>query len=115
METNGLVKACFEITHWPIHHYNCRALVDVDDAAEPPVERNDIPGLKPEWTVQRPPDDAELDLVGVNEPALPARAHATPPTTSSTSRKVCSTASISRLVSLQPRPGNSAMTAHLKR
>src|SRR5277367_4426007 len=115
METNRFVKAGLKIPDRPVHHDHRRALVDVKNTAEPSVETDDIPGAKPERAIQRPPDDSELDLVGVIEAAFLARAHATPPTNSSTSRKLASTASISKAVSRQPRPGNSAMIAHLKR
>ena len=49
LEPDRLVKAGFEGPHAPVHDDDRRAFVDADDAAEPFVEPDDIPGPQPEW------------------------------------------------------------------
>jgi len=124
LETNGLVKASLKNPHWPAHNDNRRALAHTDNAAKAMVVKDDIPCTKPERMGECRPDDSKLNLVRVNKAAFLApqdatrrfsRAHETLSRSGSAFRRICSTSSISRLVSVQCRLGNSAITAHLKR
>ena len=69
LKTNGLVKSGIKIPDWPVHDDHRRALAHADNVAKPFVETDDIPGTKPERTVQCLPEDSELGLVGANEDA----------------------------------------------
>jgi hypothetical protein len=49
LEPHRFVEPGFELPHRLIHDDNGRTFVDADDAAQPLVELEDIPGAQFEW------------------------------------------------------------------
>jgi hypothetical protein len=68
LESNGLVKAGFELPKFPVHNDDRGAIIHPDNTAKPVIEADDIACTEPEWMLVRHPDNGEkLGLIRVFE------------------------------------------------
>jgi hypothetical protein len=68
LESNGLVKAGFELPKFPVHNDDCGAIIHADDTAKSVIKADNIASTEAEWMLVRHPDNGEkLGLIRVFE------------------------------------------------